>query len=172
MSNQQHKKPTELVTSLVRDAGGKIVGRTRLQKIGYLLEVTGLGAGFPFRYKHYGPYSEELATAARDAGFLGLLTEEEAPTSWGGTYSTYSTPDKSALGSKDARARIAKLGAEADAVELELAATAAFLALSGVPDPWQETVKRKPEKSASLSGAKRLYSELRRINSPKRLPEI
>ena len=56
---------------IVRDAGGHIVGRTRLQKIAYLLEITGLGAGFPFRYKHYGPYSEQLADAAETAQIFG-----------------------------------------------------------------------------------------------------
>jgi hypothetical protein len=29
------------VADIIRDAGGKIVGRTRLQKIGYLLELLG-----------------------------------------------------------------------------------------------------------------------------------
>ena len=29
--------------AIVRDAGGEIVGRTELQKIAYLLNVTGLG---------------------------------------------------------------------------------------------------------------------------------
>ena len=32
---------------IVRDAGGHIVGRTRLQKIAYILEAAGLGGGFP-----------------------------------------------------------------------------------------------------------------------------
>jgi hypothetical protein len=41
--------------AIVRDAGGHIVGRTRLQKIAFMLEPAGLGGGFPFRYKHYGP---------------------------------------------------------------------------------------------------------------------
>ena len=55
------------VAGIVRDAGSRIVGRTRLQKVAYLLSVTGLEDGLPFVYKHYGPYSEDLATAARDA---------------------------------------------------------------------------------------------------------
>ena len=48
---------------IVSDAGGSLIGRTRLQKIAYLLELSGTGAGFPFEYRHYGPYSEKLATA-------------------------------------------------------------------------------------------------------------
>jgi uncharacterized protein YwgA len=74
---------------IVRDAGGQIVGRTRLQKIAYILEVVGLGAGFPFRYKHYGPYSEQLADAAQTARILGMLNEQETHAAWGGVYSIY-----------------------------------------------------------------------------------
>ena len=55
------------VAAIVRDAGGRIVGRTRLQKVAYLLSIAGLEEGLPFTYKHYGPYSEDLASAARDA---------------------------------------------------------------------------------------------------------
>ena len=58
------KRDTEKVADIVRDAGGKIVGRTRLQKIGYLLELSGLGEGFSFDYRHYGPFSEERVGGA------------------------------------------------------------------------------------------------------------
>ncbi len=40
---------------IVRDVGGRIVGRTRLQKIAYLLELAGFGVGFRFEYRHFGP---------------------------------------------------------------------------------------------------------------------
>ena len=72
------------VIQIVRDAGGKVVGRTRLQKIACLLELAGLGSGFSFSYKHYGPFSDELASAARFASVFSNLKEEEKPTSWGG----------------------------------------------------------------------------------------
>jgi hypothetical protein len=42
----------------------------------------------------------------------------------------------------------------ADAVELELAATAAFLAYERFPDPWGETARRKPEKSGGRTPRK------------------
>ncbi len=73
----------ERVAQIVSDLGGRVVGRTKLQKIAYLLEATGLGEGFSFEYRHYGPYSEELTSAARSARLLGLLTEDECPTTWG-----------------------------------------------------------------------------------------
>ena len=72
-----------LVAAIVRDAGGRVVGRTRLQKMAFILEASGLGSGFPFIYKHYGPYSEELSNASRTAAILGILKETESPASWG-----------------------------------------------------------------------------------------
>jgi uncharacterized protein YwgA len=68
---------------IVRDAGGQIVGRTRLQKIAFFLEAAGLGTGFPFRYKHYGPYSDLLAYAAQHASALRMINEVENVTGWG-----------------------------------------------------------------------------------------
>ena len=54
------------IAAIIRDAGGEIVGRTRLQKVTYLLTVTGLEDRFSFAYKHYGPFSESVATAVSD----------------------------------------------------------------------------------------------------------
>ena len=49
--------------AIVRDAGGRLVGRTRLQKVAYLTQLAGFAGDFPFEYRHYGPYSEDLAEA-------------------------------------------------------------------------------------------------------------
>jgi len=160
--------------AIVCDAGGHIVGRTKFQKIGFFLEAAGVGSGFPFRYKHYGPYSDQLAAAAQHAAALGLITEKEAVANWGGQYSTFYTqmpPDPSA---HPARARLAQEMVGADAVELELAATAAFLANEEFPDPWGETARRKPEKAEGgrLERAKQLYTRLQQIPGPHRLPQI
>jgi uncharacterized protein len=162
------------VAAIVRDAGGRIVGRTRLQKIGFVLEAVGLGDGFPFKYKHYGPYSDELTAASRTAAVVGLIDETEHAASWGGSYSTFATnlpPDPEAA---QARLRLAQEMVRADAVELELAATALFLARSGTADAWAETSRRKPEKAAAgrLEGAKELYGRLRLIEAPTPLPQI
>lgn len=166
------RREYERVVQIVSDSGGRVVGRTKLQKIAYLLEATGLGDGFSFAYRHYGPYSEELTSAARSAKLLGVLREEECATAWGGTYSIYSVPVRST--EDTARTKVAKIGAGADAIELELAATAAFLASEGNTDPWGETAKRKPEKASEtrLAGAKDLYRQLRQVKTPKRLPAI
>ncbi|MFZ5892792.1 MAG: hypothetical protein ACOY0T_17160 [Myxococcota bacterium] len=171
-TSEGKKQAPESVAQIIASAGGKVVGRTRLQKLAYLLELSGLGEGFQFSYRHYGPFSEGLATAARDAMLLGLIVEEEQPASWGGSYSIYTTslvperPDWSGL---------ARVASGADPVELELAATAAFLALEEqVADPWQETARRKPEKAEGerLSRARELYRKLSELETPRRLPNI
>lgn len=160
--------------AIVRDAGGRIVGRTKLQKIGFFLEAAGVGSGFPFRYKHYGPYSEQLAAATQHAAALRLIVEIESIASWGGQYSTFSAQMPADPFTNPARAQLAQEMVNADAVELELAATAAFLAREGFPDPWGETERRKPEKAEDgrLERAKQLYGRLRQIPTPTPLPSI
>jgi uncharacterized protein len=160
--------------AIVRDAGSSIVGRTKLQKIAYFLEVAGLGAGFHFRYKHYGPYSEQLASAARHASALKLITEQESVANWGGLYSTFHSHIPADPVVNPARVRMAKEMVNADAVELELAATALFLASEGLSDPWAETVRRKPDKADAgrLDKAKKLYQRLRAVETPHPLPAL
>lgn len=163
------------VAQVVADAGGQVVGRTRLQKLAYLLSVAGLEGTFSFAYKHYGPYSEELAQSTKAAELLGLLTEEEHAAQWGGTYSTYKTDRLANEQAPQARRDIARIAIEADAVELELAATAVFLSNEeGIADPWAETARRKPEKAEGgrLKRAKLLYKQLQTVDSPQPFPEI
>jgi len=167
----------ERAVRIIRDSGGQVVGRTRLQKLAYLLEITGLGSGFTFEYRHYGPFSEELANSLSIAESMKLLTEEEHPTYWGGAYSVFKTfstsAEKAPAGVNPARKRILKLGQKANPVSLELAATAAYLAQEGTPDPWEETKKRKPEKAEKwLEDAKQLYSNLRSVPVPQQMPSI
>lgn len=169
----EQKPALDWVVEVVRDSGGRVVGRTRLQKIAYLFEITGLGAGLEFSYKHYGPYSEDLALASRDAQALGLLTEDEHLASWGGKYSIFSLTDSSAE-PNPARRKLGEISTSANAIELELAATAAYLAEIGIQDPWEETQRRKPEKSehGRLDNAKSLYQRLMAVDTPRRLPAI
>ncbi len=172
MAQANQRREYELVAQIVSDAGGRVVGRTKLQKIAYLLEATGLGDGFSFEYRHYGPYSEELSSAARSAKLLSVLNEEELATTWGGFYSIYSV--SSGTSEDTPRTQVAKIAVNADAIELELAATAAYLASVGYTDPWGETAKRKPEKASStrMEGAKNLYRRLQQTETPKQLPAI
>jgi len=163
---------TKKVAAIISDAGGKIVGRTKLQKVAYLLRVTGVEDEFSFSYKHYGPYSEDLANAARMGSLLGDLREIESPASWGGTYSTYIADQPTEA--TEGRKALAALAASADAVELELAATAVFLAREGYEHAWVETARRKPEKSDNgrIDRAKDLLRSLSKIPVPRPLPSI
>lgn len=162
------------VADIIRDAGGEIVGRTRLQKIAYLLEITKLGSGFSFEYRHYGPFSEGLANGVASACLWDLITEEERTAQWGGSYSIFNTAQSGPSPKVDAaRKQILELGVKANPISLELAATAAFLEKEGASDPWKETARRKPEKAAKwLSAAKELYAKLRLVETPESLPAI
>ena len=119
----------EKAAAIVRDAGGQLVGRTRLQKVVYLAQLAGFAEDFPFEYRHYGPYSEELADAMDIAAGLRLVQEEEKESDWGGWYSIYRIEPANSLGGPaDAdRADFVSAAAKVGAIQLELAATAAFL---------------------------------------------
>lgn len=163
---------------MVDDAGGQLVGRTRLQKVAYLTQLAGFPVGFEFEYRHYGPFSEELATAMEIAGGLGLVQEEERRADWGGRYSVYRSHGKT--GADNMRTRFVSAAAKIDAVELELAATAAFLfAVEGIGrvqpgDPWVQTAQLKPEKAIDgrLDRARAAYNKLRVLSTPVPLPPI
>jgi uncharacterized protein len=172
VSTGKYQRAVEKAAAVVQAAGGRIVGRTRLQKIAYLLELAGLGDGFTFTYRHYGPYSEDLTIATEDADKLGLLKEEEHTAEWGGTYSIFTTDSQSPM--VDARSKLAHVAVKANAIELELAATAAFLASQGSSNPWEETKERKPEKAQGgrLENAQKLYRKLLAVETPVQLPKI
>jgi uncharacterized protein YwgA len=154
------------IVQMLRDAGGEIVGRTKLQKAAYLLSLAGFETRFRFGYKHYGPFSEELADAAELAAAFGLISEKQQPASWGGTYSVYTAPEGD-LSVQESRIRLTREAASSDAVLLELAATAAYLAEEGKPHPWEETSRRKPDKAADgrIDRAKDLYARLRKASN-------
>tara|TARA_R110002033_G_scaffold18959_14_gene49343 strand:+ start:869 stop:1381 length:513 start_codon:yes stop_codon:yes gene_type:complete len=158
------------LAELIEIAGGQVVGRTRLQKIAYLLELTGLGNGLSYQYKHYGPFSQDLASASELATMFGKITEEKKPTNWGGHYSVFSV-DGSKTGD-DIKSQIVSLARDANPVDLELAATAAYLSDTGFDEPWEETSRRKPEKSSRIESAKILYSKLASIPTPQPWPQI
>jgi uncharacterized protein len=172
----RYKPDSQRAVDLIADAGGTIIGRTRLQKLAYLLEATGLGEGFEFQYRHYGPYSERLTVATQSAMVLGLVEEEEKAASWGGFYSIFRLrrPEPDPKRPASPRSEVAKIAAETDSVVLELAATAAFLYGQGYTDAWHETARRKPEKAKDgrLEQAKVFYRSLAEIHTPKRLPDI
>lgn len=158
---------------IVASADGELVGRTRLQKTAYLLFATGLGAQqFRFRYRHFGPFSENLAATSDLSKFFGSLKEEQQPSSWGGSFSIYRTETAPKHDEASPRVQLIKIAKEANPIDLELAATSAFLALEGFTDPWNETAARKPDKSSRIESAKALYQTLQSIDAPSPLPAI
>lgn len=169
--------PHLAATEIVRDAGGEIVGRTRLQKIAYLMEIGGLESGFTFEYKHYGPFSEDLATAVDIAVAFGDLKEAEKTAEWGGKYSIFRV-DSGVSTASSSRSKFISEAKRIDAVELELAATAAYLFLAEGygsrknDNPWTETARRKPQKAdkGRLQKAAAAYRSLRKV-APQ-LPEL
>jgi uncharacterized protein len=174
------RDPYNAAARIIRDAGGELVGRTRLQKIAFLLELAGLGEEFSFDYRHYGPFSEDLAQAMDVTSALGAVKEDEKVADWGGRYSIYTIPEGSAGPSDATRAAFIQRAKQIGAVELELAATAAYLfskegiGAGGVGDPWQETRRRKPGKAANgrLESAARAYEELRMTKTARPLPSL
>lgn len=170
------KKPNKIqAADIVAAAGGQVVGQTRLQKLAYLLELTGLGDGFVFENTYpYGPHSEELTSAIGAAKAYGMVREEERTTTWGGVYSVYTT-DPYASGIAEEKAALAQAVTKIGPIELELLATAAYLwTRERHPDPWRETALRKPEKAAGgrLDQARAAYRELQKIKTPVPLPQI
>jgi uncharacterized protein YwgA len=164
---------------IIQDAGGELVGRTRLQKIAYLMQLAGFGEEFAFEYRHFGPYSEGLAQAVDIAAALGPLIEEERLADWGGRYSIYRM--RESLPASDAdRMHFVQRAKIIDSVELELAATAAYLFVAegfegaGGRDPWAETRRRKPNKAAEgrLERAALAYEELRNTKTRQALPKL
>jgi uncharacterized protein YwgA len=157
------------VGELVALAGGSVEGKTRLQKSDYFLESRGVGYGFTFAYHYYGPYSEGLAVATDDAAALKFITPEVRETTQGLRYVAFrlgpSGAKLDALSSPKAKRRkgILDLLAKYDAVTLELAATADFLARNGHRnDSWEETIRRKKAKAtpSRLSKAKQLLEQV------------
>ncbi len=66
--------------SLVLQAAGRIIGRTKLQKIVYLANSIGWKA-IDFKYHNYGPFSDSLAAELDNMKNYGWIEEREIPTS-------------------------------------------------------------------------------------------
>ena len=169
MKNIVGKSDVEKVLSIITDAGGEIVGLTRLHNIACLLELAGVGEGFFFVYKRYGPFCDELTWAVESACVMKTLHEKEKLASWGGKYSIYSLPTGSQLVDAPIHVRKYLLDAAttANPIDLELAVTAAYFKNKGMKDPWEEVSVCKAHmiKTGRLTNAKQLYEKFRSINS-------
>lgn len=166
---------SQLARTIVEAAGGEIVGRTRLQKIAYVLSRAGFVKGLTFSYHHFGPYSEDLTRAIDDAVLLKQVSRVDHTAGWGGNYSIFRTTDDTADAKLNKKAKdLASFLADKNAVILELAATAIFLADEGVSDAWSELRRRKPSKSSdeNMKKATELVRDIYKFSSLKALPAI
>jgi uncharacterized protein YwgA len=138
------------------------VGRTRLQKSVYLLKLCGIDLGFDFEYHHYGPYSEDLTNASRDAEVLGLL-DVEWKNSYGNEYAVFHARTEAAFPQSDKATSALSILNRYETTVLELAATVDFLRKNGYrSDPWAETARRKTSKitTSRVEQSKNLLREL------------
>ncbi|HXF89849.1 MAG TPA: hypothetical protein VNK48_15985 [Xanthobacteraceae bacterium] len=150
----------DIVAAIVAAAGGKLVGRVRLQKTAYLLDQRGLNSGFDYEYHHYGPYSRDLDNAMLDAWAFGLVDESfDRRESDGARYSIFSLqPGASAkdeafgkLGRDRAAALIQKF-ANINVTVLELAATIDWLWRKEGYSDWRTELTRR--KGAKVQGGR------------------
>ena len=162
------KDLVDYVSALVRLSDGKIVGKTRLQKIAYLLEAKELGFGLSFDYHNFGPFSADLAFAADDAESLGYISTEEHLGYHSVPYTVFLATDQAPEFEEgdDLQARRVALGTinGYSALVLELAATAVYLKRNGYPKSvWKEVKKRKRIKATRerVAAAKELLSSLK-----------
>lgn len=136
--------------SLVAALGGQVVGKIRLQKIVYLLDILGLNSGFSYSYHHYGPYSSELSDATDFEHFFGDLEEEQRNrVSDGVPYTVFRTNKRiedsdlvGDLSASDIR-HYASIIDGYTATELELAATAYWLAHEEKIENWFEELRKR-----------------------------
>ena len=158
----------DYLVAIVRLGGGEVAGKTRLQKIAYLLEAKGIGFGdIDFDYHNYGPFSSEVAFAADDAESLGYLETEERQGIHAVPYTVFRSTDRAPKfdDNADTKTRVAALELmnSNSALVLELAATAVYLKRYGYNENcWEEVEKRKPLKATPQRRklAERLLSEL------------
>jgi len=160
------------VHAIVSAAGGELVGKTRLQKIAYILTAAGLSESLHFRYHYYGPYSDDLTLETNEAILEGVISSEDRPASWGGSFTVFRTVVHCEV--DESTRKIVTTACAYDPVTLELAATAAFLKGEFTESYWEETAKRKPQKATDerLAKARDLWAQLLAVETPRRLEAI
>ena len=147
----------------------RVVGKTRLQKIMFLLDQCGLGSDSRYGYHYYGPFSADVAEAADDATLSGRLRFEESRGFYDIPYGTYEISDENIaiparLGSLPKAVVQKKLDVMSgySAIELELAATIQYLREQGFSDAINDVKQLKPAKAtaARLQQAEELLHKL------------
>jgi uncharacterized protein YwgA len=158
----------DIVVGIVSLNGGELVGKTRLQKTVYLLENCGLEGEFDFTYHNYGPFSREVEEATEFAVISNRIEQNKKLGNHGIRYfefiSKEEAPNK--LGNLDGemiQESLKSMGGYSS-IELELAATIAFLNNSGLDrdlvDGKVEELKPAKATDEKLQRAHNLLSDL------------
>jgi len=156
----------DCIVGIVALNGGRLVGKTRLQKTVYLLEKRGMSVGFDFEYHNFGPFSVDVARATDFAKAEGRLDERPQQGFHGVPYSLFETPERAPdrLGKLSAgeASELLQIMGGYSAIELELAATMAFLADEGESDVDSALIQLKPAKATEerIARAHNLLDEL------------
>ena len=123
----------DVVVRVIRLNGGEVNGRTRLQKMVFLLDRCGADLGLNFTYHYYGPYSSDLTDGWLDAKAEDRIHVEEKIGGYGVPYSVFRLKksrirrkDLGNLEPEEAEAATPKMREVSNTV-LELAATMVFL---------------------------------------------
>ena len=158
----------DIVVNLIALHGGRLVGRTRLQKRAYLLHRCGANFKLSFVYHHYGPYSFDLANGCLDARANKRIKIKERPGRYGIRYAIFTlhgaAGPSGALGTlsiSEAHPLLKKMEKVSDTV-LELAATIVYFVENGhgVQEAVEETKTRKPIK-ANIERLEKAFSLIR-----------
>ncbi len=84
---------------ILKEAGGKLEGATRLQKIAFLITMEAKMGGIGFEPSEYGPYSSAIANAVKELEGEGIIrvTRMPVPGSDKGYKEVYELMNKSAV---------------------------------------------------------------------------
>jgi hypothetical protein len=160
--------PIDTIVQVIALNGGQVVGKTRLQKMFYLLDASGLESGFDYEYHYFGPFSAELAQWSDFAIVSGRILYDEKPGYHEVPYGVFTTtePKLARVGAMSAAEVECQLHtmAEFSALELEVGATLVFLRRSGLPGDQaeKELVARKPTKATAIR-IKRAHELINRL---------
>jgi len=149
-------------------SGGKLVGKTRLQKTVYLLQEMGIDLGYDFDYHFYGPYSEEIDDDVKWAKYFQVLKTRDEPGNHAIPYTVFEIGATAVTHSEELRDDRTKAAlstlAHHGAVVLELAATLRYLQRNGYERNAEEELRLRKQSKASperVVEAKQLLAELR-----------
>ena len=153
MKPTKRQKSLALIALIVQREG-VVDGRTRLQKLSYLVNVAGWNSIDDYRFHYYGPFSDSLTNYVEEMCQLGWLLESPLETINGNTFYKYSSADTDKTRALVSRIEDPKLVSRTEGLlsqlknfssdELEIMASLVFLNQNEKLDG-EELVKRAKE---------------------------